>query len=389
MKVKKSYEEINQRIKEGKAVVVTAEEIIDMAKDKGIKEAAKAVDVVTTATFGPMCSSGAFLNFGHSDPPIRMAKVTLNNVPAYGGIAAVDAYIGATEPSEDKGLEYGGAHVIQDLIDGKKIHLKASSYGTDCYPRLEMDTFITKDSINQAYLYNPRNAYQNYAAAANSSEHVLYTYMGILQPGLGNITYCSAGELSPLLNDPYYRTIGIGTRIFLGGAVGYVSWEGTQHNPGKERGPNGVPLSNAGTLAVTGDLKEMDSSYIRAGVFERYGVTMFVGIGIPIPILDEEMMEHVAVQNKDIYTDVMDYSIPRRNKPSLGRVSYGELRSGIVTLEGKKIRTSPLSSLAKAREIANLLKLWIQKGTFLLERPVKALPLSSKPKTLEIIGKED
>jgi len=389
MTVKKSYEEINQRIKEGKAVVVTAEEVIEIVKEKGVKEAVKSVDVVTTATFGPMCSTGAFLNFGHSDPPIRMSKVSLNHVPAYAGIAAVDAYIGATELSEDKGMEYGGAHVIQDLIDGKKVHLKASSYGTDCYPRMDIETYITKDSINQAYLYNPRNAYQNYGAAVNTSDRVIYTYMGVLQPRSGNITYCSAGELSPLLNDPYYRTIGIGTRIFLGGAVGHVAWEGTQHNPGKERGSNGVPMSNAGTLAVAGDLKDMNSKYIRAAVFEKYGATMYVGIGIPIPIIDEDMMEHVSVQNKDIYTDVIDYSVPKRNKPTFGKVSYQQLRSGFVEIDGKKIRTSPLSSLAKAREIADLLKEWINEGKFFVERPVQPLPSTAKPRSLEVIGKEE
>ncbi|MDD2482062.1 MAG: homocysteine biosynthesis protein, partial [Lutispora sp.] len=95
MSLKKSYVEINEKIKNGTAVVVTAEEIIEITEEKGIKDAAKYVDVVTTGTFGPMCSSGAFINFGHSDPPIRMAEISLNNVSAYGGLAAVDTYIGA------------------------------------------------------------------------------------------------------------------------------------------------------------------------------------------------------------------------------------------------------------------------------------------------------
>ena len=121
MSVQKTYEEINEKIRNGTVVVVTAEELIPIVKERGIEEATKYVDVVTTATFGPMCSSGAFLNFGHSDPPIRMASVLLNNVSAYAGLAAVDSYIGATEPSADRGIEYGGAHVICDLIDGKEV----------------------------------------------------------------------------------------------------------------------------------------------------------------------------------------------------------------------------------------------------------------------------
>ena len=218
----KSWDEINAKIAAGTAVVLTAEEFAEVAKSDGVKAAAKKVDVVTTGTFGPMCSSGVFINFGHSDPPIRMGKVWLNDVPAYAGIAAVDAYLGVTEPSRGRGIEYGGAHVIEDLIRGRAVHMQATSGGTDCYPRTEIDTWLRLEDLNQAYFFNPRNAYQNYAVAVNSSDRVLYTYLGTLLPHLGNATYCSAGALSPLLNDPTYRTIGVGTRCFVAGAPGFV-----------------------------------------------------------------------------------------------------------------------------------------------------------------------
>ncbi|MEM3589561.1 MAG: homocysteine biosynthesis protein, partial [Candidatus Bathyarchaeia archaeon] len=95
-----------------------ADEFTEFAKSVGIEKAAKEVDVVTTGTFGAMCSSGAFLNFGHADPPIKMKRCWLNEVPAYAGLAAVDVYLGATSPSEDRGIEYGGGHVIEDLVRG-------------------------------------------------------------------------------------------------------------------------------------------------------------------------------------------------------------------------------------------------------------------------------
>lgn len=374
MPVKKTFEEINEKIRKGSAVVVTAEEVIDIAEDIGVADAAKYVDVVTTATFGPMCSSGAFLNFGHSDPPIRMEKIELNNVNAYGGLAAVDSYLGATEPSRDRGIEYGGAHVICDLINGKKVHLKAYSHGTDCYPRLEIDTYISKDSINEAYLFNPRNCYQNYSAAVNTSGKTLYTYMGVLQPNMGNVNYSTSGELSPLLKDPYLRTIGIGTKIFLAGAEGYIAWQGTQFASGKPRGENGVPLSSAGTLAVIGDLKKMSTEYIRPAVFEKYGTSMFVGIGIPIPVLDSELLCNLSVRNKDIYTSIEDYSVQSSNKPTVAKCSYEELRSGNVFIEGRNIKTSPLSSLYKAREIARELKNRVANKSFTLQPPIAAFP---------------
>lgn len=380
----KTYTEINEKIKQGKAVVFTAEEIIEVVKEKGYKEAAREVDVVTTATFGPMCSSGAFLNFGHSDPPIRMSKVWLNDVPAYAGIAAVDAYIGATELSETKGFAYGGAHVIEALVRGEKIELKATSYGTDCYPRKEIRTFVGLNDLNQAYLFNPRNVYQNYPVAVNSSNHTIYTYMGTLLPNFGNATYSTSGELSPLLNDPYYRTIGIGTRVFLGGGVGYVAWEGTQHNPNQTRDSNGIPTINAGSLALIGDLKEMNNQFLRAALFDRYGVSMYVGVGIPIPILDEEILKQTAISNSEIKTTIEDYGVSGRSKPEFGQVTYAELRSGSIVLNGKNIPTAPLSSLYQARKIAEILKEWVKDGKFSLTEPVQSLPTEAKVKSLEI-----
>jgi len=386
--LKRTYEEINAKARSGQAVVVTAEEVIDLVREQGAKKTFEQVDVVTTATFAPMCSSGAFLNLGHTDPPMRMTSVQLNGVPAYAGIAAVDAYIGATELSEELGMRYGGAHVIQDLVDGKPISLRAKSYATDCYPRTEVAATIHKRTINQAYLFNPRNAYQNYGAATNTSDRTLHTYMGTLRPRLGNLTYCSAGELSPLLNDPFYRTIGVGTRIFLGGAQGFVAWEGTQHNPNKPRTAGGVPIGNSGSLALIGDLKQMSSRFLRAATWPHYGVTLFLGVGVPIPLLDEEMLSYTAVSNAEILTEVFDYSVPRRDRPSLGQVSYQELRTGVVTLQGRSIRTAPLSSLAKAREIAQLLKEWVRLGQFQLEQPVERLPLEATIHSLQSLQPE-
>jgi uncharacterized protein (DUF39 family) len=370
--MQRTISEINEKIKNGKAIVVTAEEIIDIVEEKGVKKAFQQVDVVTTGTFGPMCSSGMFINFGHSDPPIRMTKVRLNDVPAYAGIAAVDAYLGVTENSERLGMQYGGAHVIQDFIEGRDIVLYAESYGTDCYPRKEIKTTINKNNVNQAFMFNPRNCYQNYAAATNSTSRILYTYMGTLLPNFGNVTYSSAGELSPLLNDPEYRTIGIGTRVFIGGTQGYVAWEGTQHDPGQRRLPNGVPVGGAGTLALIGDAKKMSGRYIRAAVFEKYGVTLFVGVGIPIPILDEDILIKTAVRNKDIKTVVVDKS----REENLDIITdYQKLRSGSIEIRGKKVPTAPLSSLKMAREIAYELKKQVKAGEFLLTEPVERLPM--------------
>jgi len=381
----KTYEEINRKIRQGKAVVVTAEEIIDIVAQEGVKKAAQKVDVVTTGTFGPMCSSGAFLNFGHSKPRIKAQKAWLNGVSAYAGLAAVDLYIGATEVPDTDPLQasfpgefrYGGGHVIQDLIAGKDVRLKAIAYGTDCYPRQQLDTWINLRDLNEAFLFNPRNAYQNYNVAVNlHAAREIYTYMGVLKPNLGSANYCSAGQLSPLLNDPYYRTIGVGTRIYLGGGVGYVVWQGTQHNPTVPRHENGVPTGGAGTLTVLGDMKQMSPKWVVGVSLLGYGTSLTVGLGIPIPLLDEEMAAFTAVSDQDITAPIVDYSrgYPYGEGGPLGEVSYAELKSGNIVIGRKQVPTASLSSYARAREIAQTLKAWIQRGDFLLAQPVEPIP---------------
>ena len=387
-KVNKTYKDINEKIKHGKAVVVTADEMIDIVEKNGAVEAARKIDVVTTGTFAPMCSSGAFINFGHTSPRMRASRVWLNDVPAYGGIAAVDCYIGATEVVEGDPLNsvhpgefnYGGGHVIEDLVAGNVIRLRLEGYGTDCYPSRKLEKNITIHDLRNAILFNPRNAYQNYNCAVNMSDKTIYTYMGVLRPRMANATYSTSGQLSPLFNDPYYKTIGIGTRIFLGGTKGYVAWHGTQHNPHVPRGKNGVPKEGAGTIAVIGNLIEMSPKWIVGASILGYGVSLYVGIGIPIPILNEDMAQYTSISDKNIYTQVFDYGVdyPNGVVKSLGEVSYKDLRSGMITINGKKVPTAPLSSYYRAMEIANTLKEWIEAGTFLLGEPQEIIP-SEKP----------
>lgn len=371
----KTIQEINQKIKNGDAVVVTADEMTRIVAQKGTKKAAEEIDVVTTGTFGAMCSSGAFLNFGHSDPPIKMSKTFLNGVEAYSGLAAVDAYLGATQPSQNPeiGLDYGGSHVIEELIKGKEVELISEAYGTDCYPLKRVETSITLDKINQATMINPRNCYQNYAVAINSTDETLYTYMGTLLPNLGNITYSSAGKLSPLINDPYFQTIGIGTKIFLGGAEGYIVSEGTQHSTDTER-RNGIPVSAAGTLMLQGDMKKMDPDYIRGATMPKYGPTLYVGAGIPIPILNEDIAARTAISDEQITCKIIDYGVPRRSRPVIRETNYKELKTGKIEIDGVEVPTSPLSSYKRAKMVSEELKDWIEKGDFLLTNPVKPLP---------------
>jgi len=344
-----------------------------LVESSGIEIAYKEVDVVTTGTFGAMCSSGAIINLGHSDPPIRIQKAWINDVEVCHPGAAVDLYIGATIMSETRPFEYGGGHVIEDLINGKEVDVRATSYGTDCYPRTKLSTTLTKDDLNQFYLLNFRNCYQRYDCATNSRDETIYTYMGKLLPRFRNATFSGSGAFNPLMNDPDYETIGVGTRIFLGGGQGYVIGEGTQHDP----------RNRFGTLMVRGDCKKMSPDFIRGASFTKYGTTLYVGIGMPIPILNEGLAKKTAILDEEILTDIVDYGIPRRERPKIGKVNYKELKSGAITINDKKVKVSPLSSLKTARRIAETLKSWIENSSFYLSAPAERLPTDTVCKPMK------
>lgn len=393
--MKRSIAEINDKIRCAKAVTWTVEELKARVSEIGIRQAFQEIDVICTGTFEPMESSGAILNLGHTDPPIKIRQCWFDGIPAYAGFGAVDLYLGATamadyssiEPSGDRinplgdaGLRSrsntrrGGGHVIADLIAGKSITVKAIGQQTDCYPRTSFENTITKDSINQFYLFNPRNLYQNFIVGVNGSDHPLFTYLGTLQPELGNAVYSNPGAISPLLNDPDLKLVGIGTKIWLGGGIGYVAWEGTQHFPLQKRLPNKTPIGPASTVALIGDAKQMDASWVRGCYFHNYGSSLMIGVAVPLPVLDESVIEACAVQDKDIVAPVIDFSIPRRVRPTFGLVTYEQLKSGHITLEGKSIRAAPLASISFSRQVAEELKRQIDEGKFTLTEPVAPLP---------------
>lgn len=383
MTTRRTISEINRKIRDGSVTVWTVEEAKINVATLGLEAATAAVDVVTTGTFEPMESSGAVINLGHTDPPINIRECYLDSVLAYAGFGAVDLYIGASqaagnhrwgEADSEVASERGGGHVIAQLIAGKSVPLRAIGQVSDCYPRATLDISITRDTINQFYLFNPRNLYQNFIVGVNSSDRPLLTYLGPLQPFLGNAVYANSGALSPMLNDPQLRTLGIGSRIFIGGAPGYIAWEGTQHFPLQKRLPNSTPIGPSATVALIGDAKQMQPEWVRGCYFSGYGPSLMLGVGVPIPVLDTAVLQNCAIGDQDIVAPVIDFSIPRRVRPSFGLVSYQQLKSGRITINGSRVRTAPLSSLYLGRKVAATLKDWIVNGRFELSEPVAPLP---------------
>jgi uncharacterized protein (DUF39 family) len=162
----------------------------------------------------------------------------------------------------------------------------------------------------------------------------------------------------------------------LGGGTGYVVWHGTQHNPSVKRTKKGVPVAPAGTLWVMGDLKKMSSKWLMGVSIQGYGCSLAVGLGIPIPILNEEIVQYTAVSDEELFTQIVDYGhdYPNGISKSYGQVSYAELKSGHIKFRGEDIPSVPLSSMVRAREIAGILKTWISNGKFFVGEPQFTLP---------------
>jgi uncharacterized protein (DUF39 family) len=144
-----------------------------------------------------------------------------------------------------------------------------------------------------------------------------------------------------------------------------------------------VPTGPGRTLAVVGDLKRMSTRFLRGVYYEKYGTSLFVGIGVPIPMLDEEIARRVSIRNEQIETTIVDYGDGNR---VVGTTNYAALQSGEIEIGGQRVRTAPVSSLAKAREIAAILKEWIERGEFLLTEPVRPMPVGTSVKGLEEMG---
>ena len=120
----------------------------------------------------------------------------------------------------------------------------------------------------------------------------------------------------------------------------------------------------------------MSSRWLVGTSMLGYGCTLSVGIGVPIPILSEEILQYTTVNDAEIFAPVVDYSqaYPHMKPDILGEVSYGQLKSGQIKVQNKKVPTASFSSYSRAVEIATVLKEWIMKGEFLLTEPVAPLP---------------
>lgn len=304
----KTIEEINEKIARNEATVLTAAELKSMVRD-GQKVTVDDVDVVTTGTFGVMSGTMAVMmvpvaaknSFEKAD------AIWLNGVPAQPGpcpnerLGVVDLVINGTSHADDR---YGGGHLFRDLVKGKEIDIFVEAHGRTYENR------VTLDEIDFARIITTRLAFKNYHAIINPTATTIssiFSVTGLTGP-FTETTVSGCGEINPLQNDPSHRIIGVGTRVLLNGAPGYIMGKGTRASPDK---PN---------ISAFADMKGMDP-HMMGGMKTSHGPECLTSLAVPIPILDEEILTGLKILDHDVPLPVSDVN----GRTAHSKVNYGHI----------------------------------------------------------------
>ena len=303
--------EIQAKIDAGDAVVLTAAEICERIRT-GEKIKLDDVDVVTTATRGIMSGTYAVLSFKVSEPDsfIKASNVLLNGVPAVVGpcpnerLGILDLIVLGTAHSESDS-RYGGGHLFREMVNGKPIKVDVT---TTEGKHFSVETRLSE--IPFARLYATRHAFKNYRAFVNPGKEPINTIFHALpfEGEFREMTFCGCGELNPIENDPKLETIGIGTRVLLNGAEGFVTGSGTRSVPDN---PN---------LAGFADMHDMNPEYM-GGFVTSAGPEIINTWSVPIPILHEGMLENILKLDREIPLKLVDLA----GRIPLCEITYGDV----------------------------------------------------------------
>ena len=295
----KSIAEINERIARGDAVVMTAQEVCDAVlggEDLTLRD----VDVVTTATRAIMSGTYAVLSFPIGEPCsfTRAERAWINGVPASIGpcpnerLGIIDMMVFGTSHSKER-PNYGGGHLFRNLVDGSNVQVEVETEGGKSFAKS-----IRLVDIPYARIFSTRNAFKNYVAFVNPGNAPLPTIFSALDfpPNLTCATVSGCGQLNPIKNDPNLETIGIGTRVLINGAQGFVIGTGSRSMASR---PNLLGLA---------DMHQMNPEYM-GGFVTSAGPECIGSWAVPIPVLSESILENIKKLDRDIPLPIMDVNV--------------------------------------------------------------------------------
>lgn len=306
--------EINEKIERGDAVVLTAQEVCNIVKSGG-DIALGDVDVVTTATRAIMSGTYAVLSFPLAEPCsfIRAERVWVNGVPASIGpcpnerLGIVDLMVFGTSHGRER-PDYGGGHLFRDLVAGREVRVEVETGGGSFISKS-----ITLKDIPFARIFSTRNAFKNYVAFVNPRSAPLPTIFNALDfpSSLACATVSGCGQINPLKNDPYLDTIGVGTRVLINGAQGFVVGTGTRS------------MSSRPNLLGLADMHRMDPEYM-GGFMTSAGPECIGSWAVPIPVLNESILESIKKLDKDLSLPIMDVNV----RQTICKTNYEDVWGG-------------------------------------------------------------
>ncbi len=304
----KTMREIDEKIRNGSAVVYTAAEFKRLIRE-GAEVSAADVDVVTTGTTGVMSGTAAILSVPVAEPGTfeRAERVWANGVPCMPGpcpnerLGLVDLIVSGTAHA---GAGYGGGHLFRDIVEGRGIEVVVEAADRS------VEAEVTIGDFSYARLFTTRSAYKNYTAYLNLQPTRVKTIFSIggLQGPCREVSVSGCGEINPLQNDPLGLAVGAGTPVLLNGSVGMVTGEGTRSTP--ER-PN---------LTVIADMAGMQPRYM-GGFKTSAGPECITSLGVAIPVLDDRQVAGLRVLDEEIPLPVADIN----TRAVLGEATYADV----------------------------------------------------------------
>lgn len=369
----RSEEQLRALQQAGDLQVRSAAEFRTLVGELGLEQAFAATHVVAAAD---ACFTDQFslhLGLGPSDPPIRLRQARVDGVDALCGCGSGELVLPAA-----------AGPVLSALVTGRSVHLAATGEATPLQPRQELHTTLRLNQIGVARLELQRAIAENGIVAVSSAPGLTATALGPLLGPYGSALYGCGGPGSIGLTMPGLAQLGPGSPVLVGGGLGWVVGAGSAHQPGIPRSPLGHALAPGASAAVSVELQSLDPHWVRPCHFEGQGPGLLITVAAPVPLLNLATARQAAAGPELLEAPVLDLAIPRRLKPSLGRVSYAELLSGSITLNGQRIRCAPACSPRLAEAAAAHLVDELRADRIPLRLPLR--PLGSRPTLVPLEG---
>ncbi|MDQ1262324.1 MAG: hypothetical protein QG575_1505 [Euryarchaeota archaeon] len=306
-----SYLEIQGKVEAKEAVIMTAQEVFNLV-ESGESSRLCEVDVVTTATRAVMSGTYAVLSFPVAKPAsfLRARRVWINGIAAQVGpcpnenLGILDLIVLGTAHSRNR-PNYGGGHLFRDLVERKRVHVELE---TDDGRSLQAEVGL--DEMPHARLFGSRHAFKNYSAFVNSGAEPINTifHSRSFAPHCMEATFSGCGQINPLKNDPHLESIGMGTRILMNGAEGFVLGTGTRSS--KER-PN---------LSGFADMHQMAAEQM-GGFVTSAGPECICSWAVPIPVISETILAEIARPDREIALPVNDV----KSRTIVAQANYGDV----------------------------------------------------------------